>query len=159
MLIVLLRRALCIFLSMTFLLTGLCKIIPHVHADTYHFLDAAFRNEIVPAWQLRVFNGLGVKVHPLVFKFLVGNLEAFCAIVLWAGGTIRRIASFLLTIIMANACLTHYWLDQDFGFPLTLMICSALVCVLSFSSERKLIVIPSPTKAAPKHNPKKEKSK
>ena len=76
-----------------------------------------------------------------------GNLEAFCAIVLWAGGTIRKMASFLLTILMANACLTHYWLEQDFGFPLTLMICSALVCGLSFRAERHIV---SPAPANPK---------
>ena len=66
-------QALCVFLSLTFLLTGLCKIIPHVHAETYHFLDAVFRNEIVPEWQARVFDQLGVKMHPLVFKFLIGE--------------------------------------------------------------------------------------
>jgi hypothetical protein len=32
-----------------------------------------FRNEITPVWQAKLFDKLGVTVHPLVFKFLIGN--------------------------------------------------------------------------------------
>jgi hypothetical protein len=65
---------------------------------------------------------------------VVGNLEAFSAILLWAGSNAKKLASFFLMAITANASLTHFWLDQEFTFPLALLGCSALVFVLSFDS-------------------------
>lgn len=129
-----LRTVLCLFLSLVFLLNGLCKVFPQVHADTFHFLDVAFRNEITPIWQAKVFDRVGLQVHPLVFKFITGNLETFSAIVLWAGGNPRKLVSFFLMCIMASACLTHYWLEQDFTFPLVLLGVSTTVFVLSFET-------------------------
>ena len=70
---VLIRTILCLFLSGTFLLTGLCKMVPHLHPDTYHFLNVLFQSEITPIWQEKVFDQLGVKMHPVVFKFIVGK--------------------------------------------------------------------------------------
>lgn len=68
------------------------------------------------------------------FALKSGNLEVFSAILLWAGSHAKKLASFFLMSIMANACLTHFWLDQDYSFPLSLMGCSALVFALSFDS-------------------------
>ena len=62
---------------------------------------------------------------------LIGNLEAFSAIIIWAGNNVRKLAAVFLSIIMVNACLTHYWLNQDFTFPLVLLCCSVVVFVLS----------------------------
>jgi hypothetical protein len=88
---------------------------------------------------------------------VTGNVEAFCAIVLWAGNTTRMVASFCLTVVMANACMTHYWLGQEFGFPMVLMACSGLVCFLSSGSQHgaRVAAVSSPSKA--KKN--KEKAK
>jgi hypothetical protein len=71
-------------------------------------------------------------------------METFSAIVLWAGSTMRKIASFILCAIMANACVTHFWLNQEFGFPMTLMACSALVFVLSFDTPPAVAVVSKP---------------
>ena len=65
---------------------------------------------------------------------ILGNLETFSAIVLWAGGNPRKLVSFFLMCIMASACLTHYWLEQDFTFPLVLLGVSTTVFVLSFET-------------------------
>lgn len=120
--------------SLVFLAAGACKVFPFIHAEAYEYLDDSFTKSFVPIWQRLVFDLIGHKVAPIVFKYMIGNLELAVSVLLWGAGGLPLFASFVGSIIMIGAIVTHLMLKETIALPLCLVILCTVIFLLTLGS-------------------------
>jgi hypothetical protein len=121
------RIAIKCFLALVFLLAGITKVTPSMHAESHIELDLVFRNAIGPLWQKIVFDQIDYKLSAVDFKFCIGFAEIAIAIMLWGPKKLSSLACVMGFCIMVGATLTHFLLEESFVFTFILGSCCLLV--------------------------------
>lgn len=122
-----------LIVSSVFFAAGACKVFPFIHGKAYEFIDDTFRNSFVPLWQRLVFDLIGHRVTPIVFKYFIGNLELAVSVLLWGTAGLPIFACLLGFLILFGAIATHLMLKESIILPL----CLEILCVLIFSFSLK----------------------
>jgi hypothetical protein len=117
-----------VFITIIFFTVSLCKLLPSFHPDTYYHLDADFRNKFTPMWQERLFSRFEITVSSMLLKNTLGGLELFCSVMIW-NRLFRFICCLILTTIMIGAALSHYWLQENFLFPVFILCCVIFISI------------------------------
>lgn len=131
------RLLLKLIISCVFLIAGMCKVNPYFHLESYNYMDNSFQTTFTPLWQRLVFDIIGHKIHPIVFKYMIGNTELAISILLWGAGNLPLFASFIGFLVMSAAVITHILLKEDYLFPLILGIICIIIFILSFNLNKK----------------------
>lgn len=126
-----------LIISTVFLAAGACKVFPFLHAEAYQYLDDSFTKSFVPVWQRLVFDLIGHKVAPIVFKYLIGNIELAVSVLIWGAKGFPLFASLMGAVIMMGAIITHVMLNETIVIPLCLEILCLLIFFLSFPQMKK----------------------
>jgi uncharacterized membrane protein YphA (DoxX/SURF4 family) len=76
-----------LLLSTIFLLSGICKVTPKFHPDTFYLLDGKFRDSFTPYFQREILDKVvgDIRLDPVLFKTSIGYTEVVCALLLWIG--------------------------------------------------------------------------
>jgi hypothetical protein len=117
--------------SLIFLVAGACKVFPFLHAEAFDYFDNTFQNSFVPLWQRLLFDLIGHKVSPVVFKYLIGNSELAVSVLLWGAGGLPVFASLFGGCLMLGAICTLLLLGENFMLPLLLEIACVVIFFLS----------------------------
>jgi hypothetical protein len=131
------RRKLLFFakllVSLVFFAAGASKVFPFIHGQAYEFVDDTFRNSFAPVWQKLLFDLIGHRLTPIVFKYFIGNLELAVSVLLWGAGGLPIFACVLGFLILLGAITTHLMLKESIILPL----CLEILCILIFSFSLK----------------------
>jgi sterol desaturase/sphingolipid hydroxylase (fatty acid hydroxylase superfamily) len=126
-----------LFLTFVFTMSALCKLTPKFHTDAYYMIDAEVRNKQFPLWDAKVFSQFNIVISALVFKTIIAISELIGALLIWWS----VFGSLILMSVMAGAVFTHISLEEDFIFPLGLLICAFVLfyerCRSTSSTKKK----------------------
>jgi hypothetical protein len=126
-----------LLVSLVFFAAGVCKVFPFVHGKAYEYIDDTFRNSFAPVWQKLLFDFIGHRVTPIVFKYFIGNLELAVSVLLWGAGGLPIFACLLGFLILFGAIVTHIMLGESIILPLCLEFLCILIFSLSLKSRRR----------------------
>ena len=132
------RLLLKVIVSGIFLVAGMSKVNPYLNSESYAFMDSSFQTKFTPVWQKLIFDLIGHKVHPVVFKYMIGNTELGVSVLLWGTNSLSLFACLLGIFIMISAIITHLYLNEDYIFPLVVGILFILIFFLSLETKPKV---------------------
>ena len=132
----LVRSIAILFVSVIFMMSGLCKVSKSFHPDTYIMLDEAYRSQLIPAWQSNVFDKYKVPLHLDAhnIKVCVGYIEIASTIVMWCFGT--KFAGYVMALLMVLVTISHKMINEDSAFPAVIAVLCMFLALTTKSGRR-----------------------